>query len=152
MSFWNLLCTCHGYDFFFKFCLENYYSDGNETNGPIILKRVLNIYHQKSFTLFCSQDRRRATNVLQLTVFANRGPPFTPRECASYGIMEKQAQHTPLPFSHLHNTFTKSQIVGFVRGTCLCTSPEQFRSALWSTRVPREGSPGVYLSCFLPEF
>lgn len=38
----------------------------------------------------------------------------------------KTSSAPPLPSSHLHNTFTKSERVGFVRGACLCTLP-----ALW---------------------
>lgn len=81
-------------------------------------------------SLLCSAAKapghRRAMKVLQIHCICKQRSPFIPRECASYGIMEKQAQHPPLPSSHLHNTFTKSERVGFVRGACLCTLP-----ALW---------------------
>lgn len=77
-------------------------------------------------SLLCSAAKasghRRAVKVLQFTVFANRGPPLSPENVQAMELWKNKLS-TPLPSSHLHNTFKKSERVGFVRGTCLCTSP-----------------------------
>lgn len=77
-------------------------------------------------SLLCSAAKasghRRAVKVLQFTVFANRGPPLSPENVQAMELWKNKLS-TPLPSSHLHNTFKKSKRVGFVHSTSLCTSP-----------------------------